>query len=200
MHDWSRCGEHAARPGPLGADTPKHQTYDWRTHCDFDQRMWAEPEGSCGGSGQAAPAASALQSRAGSWLIHSLQQGSPSPPSLPPSLPPRLSPEASRRLHLDVAARRRAGFPLLSVRHAAVLYLLHWLRCAAAQQTPEVRRCCDRVLPSSTVGQMKTNFKLCKNANMIVLTLQDLEKKKCIPPKNNVLVTPNNNRTAYTQS
>lgn len=47
---------------------------------------------------------------------------------------------------------------------------------------------------------MKTNFKLCKNANMIVLTLQDSEKKKFIPPKNNVLVTPNNNRTAYTQS
>ena len=85
-------------------------------------------------------------------------------PSLPPSLPPSLSPEASRRLHLDVAARRRAGFPFLSIRHAAVLYRLHWLRCAAAQQTPEVRRCCDRVLPSSTVGQMKTNFKLCRGS------------------------------------
>lgn len=40
-------------------------------------------------------------------------------------------------VHLDVAARRRAGFPLVSVRHAAALYLLHWLRCAAALQTPE---------------------------------------------------------------
>lgn len=55
-----------------------------------------------------------------------------------PRLPaPGLLPEAGRGVHLDVAARRRAGFPLVSVRHAAALYLLHWLRCAAALQTPE---------------------------------------------------------------
>ncbi|KAI4829754.1 hypothetical protein KUCAC02_001425 [Chaenocephalus aceratus] len=49
-----------------------------------------------------------------------------SPPGLPP--PGRL-PEAGRGLHLDVvAARGCAEFPLLSVRHAALLPFLHWLR------------------------------------------------------------------------
>lgn len=67
---------------------------------------------------------------------------------------PWFLPEAGRGLHLEVAARRRAGFPLLPVRHAAAFIPPSAPLCAArATLTPEVRRCSDMVLPSMTVGK-----------------------------------------------
>lgn len=76
--------------------------------------------------------------------------------SLPPPTPAAgLLPEAGRGVRPDVAAGRRAGFPLLSVRHDAALFLRHQLRRerAAAPQTPE--RAVDTVMPSTTGGKRK---------------------------------------------
>lgn len=118
----------------------KHQTYDLTTHCDLEK--------GCSVSAEAASAPSAERSRARALLI--LQGGLlGSPPQA--SFTPGLLPEADRGVHLDASTRRRAGFPLLSVRHAITLNLLHWLRRAAALQTPErsgdaVIRCCLRRL------------------------------------------------------
>ncbi len=74
------------------------------------------------------------------------QLGPPPPP--PSARPPGLLPEAGRGVHLDVAAGRRASFPLLSVRHAAALYFLHWLRYATASRhlrsNDAAIRCCLR--------------------------------------------------------
>lgn len=75
--------------------------------------------------------------------------------SFPPPTPAAgLLPEAGRGVHPDVAAGRRAGFPLLSVRHDAALFLRHQLRRerAAAPQTPE--RAADTVMPSKTGGKL----------------------------------------------
>lgn len=136
----SWCREHSTHLGPPGADTPKHKTCDSTTHRDFNPQSWAVPN-------VAAAARISqhqhLQLRRAELVHRSFTAWSPAGrrtaprPPFPGLPPPGRLPEAGRRIHLDVAARRRAGFPLLSVRHAARLSFLHWLRRAAAQQTPE---------------------------------------------------------------
>lgn len=106
----------------------------------------------CGVSPEEASAASAGLSRAVAPHSRSPSGGQFSLP--PPTPAAGLLPEAGRGVHPDVAAGRRAGFPLLSVRHDAALVLRHQLRRerAAAPQTPE--RAADTVMPSKTGGKI----------------------------------------------
>lgn len=140
MHGSGTYWEDTVRLGPSGPDTPKHKTCNSSTTLRLLSAKRSGAKRSCSGSGHPAPSApSALQSREDSSLFHKLQPSGRAggrfyTTPLPVIPKPELLPEAGRGVHLDVAARRRAGFPFLSIRHAAPLSFLHWLRCAAARQ------------------------------------------------------------------
>lgn len=137
-----------ASAGPQGEDTPNNKT------CDTAALHSAGPsEPRCGVSPEEASAASVASAGLSRAVAPHSRTPSGGQFSLPPPTPAAgLLPEASRGVHPDVAGGRRAGFPLLSVRHDAALFLRHQLRRAraAGPRTPE--RAAATVMPSKTGG------------------------------------------------
>lgn len=121
------------------AQTPKHATQQHIATCN--PQSWAEPNAAAAAATRQHERRLQLQSRGQAHRSSTASSpasglsSDPRPLSLAPS--PEVLPDAGRRVHLDVTARRRAGFPLLSVRHASRSSCHHWLRCSRPAETPE---------------------------------------------------------------
>lgn len=123
-------------------------------------RQHASSGGACWAPAAASPRSKHRQHRPprrGPSRAVALHQRTPSGGQfgLPPPTPgAELLPEAGRGVYADGAAGRRAGFPLLSVRHDAALFLRHQRRRerAAAPRTPE--RAAETVMLSKTGGKI----------------------------------------------